>query len=153
MKKRIILLLSLLCLLITSCSNEFARQEYDSDEKIAQTANRYSKVKSVFNSRNGECSLTVSKFDGRETLWEKTIKEGHNIEIDISFCLSEGKAKFVHIDSDDNVTTIIECEPETSTDGFITETVSLKSGKNRLRIVGYGCKDMELKMVSEELQD
>lgn len=153
MKKRKILLIGLLCLLITSCSNEFARQEYDSDEKIAQEANRYSKVKSVFNSKDGECSLTVSKFDGRETLWEETVKEDRNVEIDISFRLSEGKAKLVHIDSKDNVTTVIECEPETSTDGFVTERVSLKSGKNRLRIVGYDCKDVELKMTSEELRN
>ena len=153
MKKRKILLLGLLCLLITACSNAYARRDYDSDEKISQAGNRYSKVRSVFNSIDGGYSFTVSKFDGRETLWEKTLKEDRDIEIDISFRLSEGKAKIVHIDSEDNVTTVIECLPETSTDGFVTETVSLKSGKNRLRIVGYDCKDIELEMLSAELQE
>jgi len=37
--------------------------------------------------------------------------------------------------------------PETSTDEFITKTVSLKSGKNRLKIVGYYCEDIDLKMI------
>lgn len=151
-KKRRIILLALLCLLITACSNEFARRDYDSDEKISQKANHYSKASSMFRSIDGGFSFTVSKFDGRETLWEKTLKEDRDIEIEISFRLSEGKAKVVHIDSEDNVTTIMECQPESSTDGFAAETVSLKKGKNRLRIVGYDCKDLELEIVSEELQ-
>lgn len=50
----------------------------------------------------------------------------------------------VHIDSEGNVTTVIECLPETPTDGFVTKTVSLKCGQNRLKIVGYDCKDIDL---------
>ena len=59
-------------------------------------------------------------------------------------------AKIVYIDSKDNVTTVIECQPETSTDGFVTKTLSLKRGKNRLKIVGYDCEDIDLKMIYTE---
>lgn len=147
MKRRIILCISLLCLFLTACSNEFARREYDADEKIAQAGDRYAKQLSVFNPIDGGYSLTASKFDGRETLWTESVEEDQDIEIDVSFQLTNGKAKLVHVDSDGNVTTVIECLPETSTDGFVTKTVSLKSGKNRLKIVGYDCEDVDLKML------
>lgn len=143
-------LLCLLCLMMTACSNEFAKREYDSDEKIAQNTDHYAKEVSVSNSTNREYSLTVSKFNGRETLWEKTIKENQDIEIDFGLSLSKGQAKIVYIDSEDNVTTMIECLPETSTDGFVTKRLLLKSGKNRLKIVGYDCEDIDLKMVFTE---
>lgn len=147
MKRRIILCISLLCLFLTACSNEFARREYDADEKIAQAGDRYAKQLSVFNPIDGGYSLTASKFDGRETLWTESVEEDQDIEIDVSFQLTNGKAKLVHVDSDGNVTTVIECLPETSTDGFVTKTVSLKSGKNRLKIVGYDCEDVDLKIL------
>lgn len=152
MRKFRIVLFCLLCLMMTACSNECAKREYDSDEKIAQNTDHYAKEVSVANSTNGEYSLTVSKFNGRETVWEKTIKENQDIEIDFDLSLSKGQAKIVYINSDDDVTTVIECLPETSTDGFVTKTLPLKSGKNRLKIVGYDCEDIDLKMVFTDIQ-
>lgn len=149
MKKIRCLLVVLLCLFMTGCSNEFAKQQYDSTDKIVQMTDRYAKSNSVFNPIDGGYKLTVSKFDGRQTLWTDTLKEEQDIEIDFDFSLSAGKAKVVHIDAEENVTTVIECVPETSTDGVVTKTVSLKSGKNRLKIVGYDCEDVELKMLFE----
>lgn len=61
------------------------------------------------------------------------MEDNQNIVIDFSFSLTKGQAKVVHIDSEDNVTTVIECSPETSTDGFVTKTVELKSGEKRER--------------------
>ena len=149
-RKLKMILLCLLCLLVTACSNQFAKQEYDSDEKIAQGTDRYAKENSVANSVNGEYSLTVSKFNGRETLWKETIKENKDIEINFDLSLLKGQAKIVYIDSEDHVTTLIECLPETSTDGFVTKTLSLKSGNNRLKIVGYDCENIDLKMLFAE---
>jgi len=84
-RKLKMILLCLLCLLVTACSNQFAKQEYDSDEKIAQDTDRYAKENSVANSVNGEYSLTVSKFNGRQTLWKETIKENKDIEILVNY--------------------------------------------------------------------
>ena len=150
MKKAVTILIILLCMIMTGCSNEFAEMEYDSIDKISKTEDRYTKEVSIFNTIEGGYELTISKFDGRETLWSDTLDENENIEVDFSFTLSKGQAKVVHIDDDGNVTTVIECLPETSTDGFVTKTISLKSGLNRLKIVGYDCKDVELKMLFKE---
>ena len=150
MKKRCILLTMLLCLLMmlmTGCSNGFAENEYDSVEKIAKIEDRYAKEDSVFNPIDGGYSLVVSKFDGRQTLWTDTLEENQSIEIEFSFVITKGQAKIVHIDKDGNVTTVIECTPETSTDGYVTKTISMPSGKNRLKIVGFDCENIDLKML------
>lgn len=147
MKKSCILLIIVLCLFMTGCSNEFAENEYDSVGKIIESEDRYAKDSSVFNPIDGGYSLAVSKFDGRQTLWTDTLENGQSVEIDFSLVLTEGKAKIVHIDADGNVTTLIECTPETSTVGYVTKTVSMKSGENRLKIVGFDCENIDLKML------
>lgn len=149
MKKSIILLVISLCLFITACDNQFAKEDYNSVEKIAQKEDHYAKESSIFNPIEGGYSLIVSKFDGYETLWSDKVAEEQEMEIDFSFSLSEGQAKIVHIDGDGNVTTVIECSPESCTDELVTKTVLLKSGKNRLRIVGYDCEDIDLEMLFE----
>lgn len=151
LKKLKIILISLLFLLVMACSNEFARQEYNSNEKISLMNDHYAKEFSVFNSTNEEISLTISKFNGRETLWTKKLDKNRDIEINLSFRLSKGQAKIVHIDNDNNVTTVIECVPDTSTDGFVTKTISLKSGQNRLKIVGYDCENIDVKIEFSKL--
>lgn len=147
MKKTKFIWISIMCLLLTACSNGFAKREYEADEKISKIEDRYAKEASVFNPIDGGYSLTVSKFDGRETLWTETLEDNQNIVIDFSFSLTKGQAKIVHIDGEENVTTVIECSPESSTDGVVTKTVFLKRGQNRLKIVGYDCEDIDLKMI------
>lgn len=150
MKKIMIIFLVSLCLFTTGCSNGFAKNEYDSNEKISKMEDRYSKEKSVFNPIDGGYSLTAYKFDGRETLWKDKVEEPKDVEISFSFSISKGQAKIVHIDDDGTVITVIEFLPDTLEDGFVTKTVSLSSGYNRLKIVGYDCEDLELKMIFKD---
>lgn len=148
MKRLKILLICLLCLLMTACSNGFAKSEYDAADKIAQQEDHYAKEGSVFNPIDRGYSLTVSKFDGRQTLWTETAAEDQAIDMDFSLSLQKGRAKIVHIDKDGNVTTVIECTAGTPVDGVVTKTVALGEGQNRLKLVGYGCEDLELEMLS-----
>lgn len=147
MKKNCILLIIVLCLFMTGCNNKFAENEYNSVEKIIESQDRYAKENSVFNPIDGGYSLVVSKFDGRQTLWTDTLEESQSVEIKFSFVLTEGQAKIVHIDAEGNVTTLIECTSDNSTDRYVTKTVSMTSGQNRLRIVGFDCENIDLKML------
>ncbi len=151
-KKKIVLITvtALFCLLLAGCSNGFARQQYNSTDQISRSEDNYAKKDSVFNPIDGGYSLIVSEFDGRETLWSRILKEEQSIAIDFSIILSKGQMKIVHVDADANVTTLIECSPDNSTEGFETKTVTLKKGQNRLKIVGYDCEGLELKMLFEE---
>ena len=153
MKRTTAILAICLCLLLTGCSNNFARQEYNATEKIAREEDHYAKVNSVFNQIQGGYSLDMDKFDGRQTLWSESSDAERDIEVNFSFTLSSGKAKIVHIDDAGNVTTIVEFTPETSEKEYVKKTISLKSGQNRLKIVGYGCEGIEMKMVSGEFQE
>lgn len=150
MKKARILLIMLVCAVLTGCGNEFARLEYNSADKIAQEKDRYAKVSSVFNPIDGGYSLKAAQFDGRETMWSSTIEEEKDIELQIQMSLSEGTAKVVHIDEDGNVTTVLECTSESTTNGYITQTISLKSGRNRIKVVGKDCKDLDLELLSSD---
>ena len=152
MKKKLFIVIATLCLFLVGCSNEFAKEEYNSAESIAKTGDRYAKKISVFNPIDGGYSLTVSEFDGRETLWSKNVKEEQNIEMEFSLTLSEGQAKVVIVNEEGNVTTLIECSPETVTDGLVSKTVELSKGENNIKIVGYDCKDLELKMLFVDTQ-
>lgn len=149
MKKIFAVFIGILCLFMTACSNEFAEREYDVDEKISQS-DRYAKEISVFNTIDGGYSLTVSKFDGHETLWTKTLEKDLDLDINIDFSLSNGRAKVVYVDDKGNVTTLVECTPDNLTNGYITKNISLKAGQNKLKIVGHDCEDVDLKMLFKE---
>jgi uncharacterized protein YxeA len=113
MKQNIIIVL--ICLIVcvtiglTGCGNEFAKQEYNDAEKIAQIEDRYAKDNSFSNHIDGGYTLTVSKFNGRQTLWDKTLEKSAEIEIQLDLSISSGSAKIVYIDCNNNVTVLIEC--------------------------------------------
>ena len=150
LKKLRYVILLMLCLCFVGCNNEFAKEEYENTEKIATSGDRYAKEMSVFNHVNGAYTLTVSKFNGRETLWTRSYKEACEVTMEVSLVLSEGQAKLVHIDAADNVTTIVEYTPESGTEESVTVSVAMQKGNNRLKIVGFDCEDLELKMVFDE---
>ena len=142
----------ILCVTIgfTGCGNEFAKQEYNDDEKIVQIADRYAKNNSVFNPIEGGYSLNASRFDGRETLWKKTLEDSAEIEIQIDLNIKSGNAKVVFIDSNNDITVLIERLQNNSNELTTTKIVSLTNGLNRLKIVGYDCENIDLKLFFDE---
>lgn len=142
-----------MCFMLTGCSNGFAQKEYNAIDKIAETEDRYAKENFVFNPIDGGYSLVVAKFDGRETLWTKPLEDNKDTEIKIKLSLSEGTAKIVHLDEDGGVITIMECTGDNSTDGYILKTLSLKKGLNRIKIVGYGCRNIDLELLSPDFEE
>lgn len=151
MKKRILVLLFFVCLFMAGCNNQFAKREYNSTKTIARQADHYAKKSSVFNPIMGGCQLTVSEFDGRETLWSVMAEEEQEMEVSLYISLSEGQAKIVHVDADGTVTMLLENTAETAMEMEETKKVLLKSGKNYLKIVGYDCRELEVKLLFEEL--
>lgn len=65
MKKIIVAFMLLLGVLLTGCSNEFAKSEYDNNKLIAETADRYSKSAAVMNYYDDHLTFTAGSFDGR----------------------------------------------------------------------------------------
>ena len=146
MKKIIVVLLLAFCLI--GCSNTYAKEEYDSLEKLASQGDRYSKKGSVFNPVEGGYSFTISKFDGRQTLHTWNLSEDKELSMEIICSLTDGTGKLIHVDADGNVTTLVECNEETS--AAVIKTISLKQGRNDIKFVGYDCEKLDLKMYFEE---
>ena len=142
----------ILCVTVsfTGCGNEFAKQEYNDDEKIVQIADHYAKSNSVFSTIEGGYSLTALQFDGRETLWEKTLEDNAEIEIQIDLNITSGNAKVVFIDNNNDITVLIERLQNNSNELTTTKIVSLTNGLNRLKIVGYDCENIDLKLFFDE---
>ena len=145
MKRTAMILAAALCLTMTACSNEFAEKEYDNAEKIVQTSDQYAKSMSAMTWKNNELSFSAAKFDGRETLWSENVIQEGEVEISVSLSLEAGMAKLVYIDPDDNITELIE----SSYASDITRTITMPEGRNRIKLVGYGCEDVELECVLE----
>ncbi len=142
MKRIAVIVVAALCLTMTACSNEFAEQEYDSAEKIVESGDRYATSLSASTCTNNALFYSAGSFDGRETLWSEIVIEEGMVEISVSMSLDEGMAKVVYIDPDDNITELIE-----STYGKdISRTITMPEGENRIKLVGYGCKGLELEM-------
>lgn len=144
--KEIMLAAALACVLLSGCSNNFARAQYNANDIIAENSNRYAKVLSVLNSLDDSVTFTAAKFDGRETVWSENYSEDTDVEIQITLSIDTGKVKLVHIDSDDNVTVIAECTPESSIENASTYTVNMKKGRNRFKVVGYDCTKLNFTM-------
>ena len=148
LKKLRILCVSLFAICLIACSNTFAKEEYDSLEKLASQGDRYSKEGSVFNPVEGGYSFTVSKFDGRQTLHTWNLAEDKELIMEIICSLTDGTGKLVHVDADGNVTMLVECNEETS--AAVIKKISLKQGRNDIKFVGYDCEKLDLKMYFEE---
>lgn len=151
MKKKLYLLLFLLILCMSGCSNSYAKEEYYSEEKLVAQGDRYSKKGSVFKSIDGGYSFTVSGFDGRETLKIWNVKEAQDLELNVFFSLSSGHGKLICVDENESITTLLEyTSRQEQTDEALSLTVPLSSGKNRLKFVGYDCKDVDITILLEE---
>lgn len=148
MKKKYLLLSVAILLLLTGCNNQFAKQEYDSVEKIAEIKDRYAVESFVKNSMEGGWAPVISELDGRITLWEDNFEESQNVEISFLYQVTKGHGKVVHIDAENNVTTLIEGTSEDLEEIYVTKTVQMTSGTNRIKIVGYDCH-MALEILSD----
>lgn len=148
MKKISFVFVVFLAFCLIGCSNTYAKEEYDSLEKLASQGDRYSKEGSVFNPIEGGYSFTVSKFDGRQTLHTWNLSDDMELTMEILCSLTDGTGKLIHVDADGNVTTLVECNKDNS--AAVIKTISLKQGRNDIKFVGYDCDNVDLKMYFEE---
>ena len=147
MRKFLLITLAVLCLFLTGCSNEYAKEEYYSDEKIAWEGDRFSKEAAVLSGNTGEnISFSAGRFDGRQTLTIRHADEEKDVRVAISLSLEKGQAKVVLVDPEKNIQTLMECSAAMKMTGSTTATMHFTEGKNRIKIVGYGCEGLELKL-------
>lgn len=147
MKKLAVLLIAVICLTFTGCvDGEKAREYYYSDEQIASLYENYRATGAKSESSNNKgFTYKITQFNGYDTkLKVSVVKEG-SATASAELSLSDGQAKIVHIDADDKVTTIVECSGEEGSK-TVEAKLFMTKGRNRFKLVGYDCKDLEVKL-------
>lgn len=135
--KKIIALFLLCCtiILISGCADD-RNAIYDDSVKIAKSSDSHLSVMSVYNRNDNEFNMSAQSFTGAKTIWNYDAKNEGDVTFSYSLSVSEGgKAKLVLITPDNEVVTLIENID--NIEEIQSQTVSLKKGKNRIKIVGY----------------
>ncbi len=138
-----------LCAVLVGCNTDFAKTDYNDDAKIARDADQCVQLVSTQLTVNENFKYTCGQFDGRLEVWKKNIKDNNEISLDIELSVKEGNAKVVLVNPDGKVQVLAECADGETSVSVTDLQLSLKSGKNRIKVVGYECKDLEVKMNSE----
>ena len=79
-------------------------------------------------------------------MWSKSYDSDRNILVSLKLTLESGTAKIVHIDSDNNVEVIAECDGGKINYDSVVYNILMSKGENRIKIVGYECKELNIDM-------
>lgn len=130
------------CLALSACGLSFTEADYDSAAAITGV-DKYTRTLCVSNKLNDSYYCTADTFKGIDTVWSKNFSQDAVITVDIALSISAGKAKIVHIDADGTVTTLVECTEEAK-EKDETKSLSVKSGRNRLKLVILDGRDLNI---------
>jgi len=145
--KRIIavFILCLTMILASGCGDLNAI--YDDNTVIAQTGDSSTTKGAGSTILGRDLSVTSATMTGSRTLWRYTADS--DVDITFSYLLSVtegGKAKLVLITPDNEVIVLVENTDNNTYNEMQSQTISLKKGLNRIKIVGYDAPRFELKL-------
>lgn len=122
---------------------------YDDDKKIAADSDTYG-LDEEKTTMKDNIYIGNLKISGSYTIWEYTCEEDQDVEISYQFTVGSGKGKMVFISPDDSVGMIASNESVEESGEMMKKTISLKAGKNRIKVVGKGKAEISFKLMSEK---
>lgn len=154
MKKIAVILSMVLCLFLTGCSNEFAKNEYDDISKIVSNNDRYSQTMAVTKTNKTGFSLDIGGFDGRYSAFNCFSDSDCEMIYNLTFELGSGTAKIVFVDALGNAVTLAERDASgNDVEGVVTKNgiLQLKKGRNSFKLVGYDVKNVKAEFSMSEV--
>lgn len=135
MKKIYLLTAFLLAFLLAGCKDNSMADIYNDDREIVRDGDTYGIDEIEQDLKESDFTAKISKIEGMETIW--TYEAVEDMELDIAYLVTvySGKAKLVLIAPDDTLTIISEASPETKGTALTEDIISIKAGKNRIKIV------------------
>ena len=131
------------------CTGAF-NETYSDNAKIAQPEdNRVSTGADADNigGENGNEYSYSCSLSGTRTVWHYDAQKDSDIELNYLLSVTKGgKAKLVLITPDNEVITLVENTDNTVNTEMQSQTVSIKKGNNRIKIVGSNAPKLELKL-------
>lgn len=128
----IILLISILILLFTAgCKGTaYQRRLYDDDKKIVSDGDSYTYGLRSGMTDNNKTTIKFGRFTGMETIYYVEAKNNSKIKIDFNTKIKNGNFKVVFIDTNNNITKILEGTLQGSVD------LDVLKGTGRIKFVG-----------------
>jgi len=142
----IAILLFALSLSILGC--DFNAAYYD-DAEIAKIRDSHLTKMSFIKSVGREYNQTAT-FTGTKTIWRYNASSDDDVSLSYLLSVSEGgKAKLVLITPDNEVIILIENTDNTVYTEMQTQTISVKRGVSRIKIVGHESPKIEVSLRTE----
>ena len=144
--KRIIMIavLFFITVSISGCGDN--NSVYDDDSAIAMTGDN-SSTKSASSVKVLKDLSVKATLTGSRTVWRYNANKETDVPMSYSLSVSEGgRAKLVLITPDDEVIILTENTDNTTVNEMQSQTISLKPGVNRIKIVGNDAAKFELKL-------
>ena len=133
--------------LLSSCGDHNAT--YDDDTIIARTSDGFLSTMST-SSTFGKDFTMAATFTGAKTIWRYRANEDMDVRLSYLLSVAEGgKAKLVLITPDNEVVILTENINNSVMDEPRAETITIKKGNNRIKIVGQDSPKLELKINAE----
>lgn len=140
MKNKYGVILLIIIMLFTGCSNNSMISIYNDKDKIASSTNSYNLINTTQTIKENNFTGRVEKIEGMDTIWTYEADEDMSLDITYLLNVTKGKVKLVLISPDNSLTDIIERSSKASLIDFATSTMRIKKGLNRIKMVaGKDC--------------
>lgn len=150
LKAKFILPIVSMMILLSSCSFNLVESIYDNDEKIASETNTFNLGEIEQEISDNMIEAQIDNIEGMETIWSFTSEKDIDVELSGEFSVKSGKAKLVLILPDNTLAVIAEKDSTVTDNNEIMQTLSIKKGLNRIKIVAEKNTELELKLSSAD---
>lgn len=134
-KNKYAVIFIVLSMVLVGCSKNYMTSIYNDNEKILSNTNSFNIDIEEQSIEGQEFKGVIKKIEGMDTIW--TYESDKDTELDMTylFNVTSGKFKLVLISPDNSVTTLIETTKESDIVDYATNTLQIKKGINRIKIV------------------
>lgn len=129
-----VILLSIV-ILFTGCSTNYMASIYNNDEKISSNTNSFNLDIEEQNIDGQQFSGILKKMEGMDTIWTYDSEEDKDLDMTYLLDVTTGKLKLVLISPDNSLTTLIETTNQSDVTSYTTNTIQVKKGLNRIKMV------------------
>lgn len=145
----------LLVMLLTGCSENYMTSIYDNNGEISSTSNRFNLDLQEQTIDGKQFIGKVSKIEGMDTIW--TLDADEDMEVDMTYLLNvtSGKLKLVLISPDNSTTNLIESTDKSDLNSYATNTLQIKKGLNRIKMVAGAntCVEFDITISSGRFEE
>ncbi|SFJ21878.1 hypothetical protein SAMN02910355_1608 [Terrisporobacter glycolicus] len=146
-KNKYVMIFIVLSMVLVGCSKNYITYIYNDNEKISSNTNSFNLDVDKQSIDGQEFKGVIKKIEGMDTIW--TYESDKDIELDMTYLLNvvSGKLKLVLISPDSSVTTLIERNKESEVVDYATNTLQIKKGLNRIKIVANKNTSIEFNII------